>query len=106
MPYREHKVKRIYFRIGEVCEKINKRLELSGKRAVVPSMLRFYEAFHITLRPSKYAKNGTRLYRKAEIDTITRFIRILKTKWFTLDGAVQVIKGRLEVVIKDLESGL
>ena len=99
MPYKEHRVVKVYYTIGEVIKVINVRLELRGKRVLTVSALRYYETFHSKVRASKISRNGERRYTQANVEAIARFVRIIMTRWFTLKGAVAIMSGSIEITI-------
>lgn len=101
MPYKEHKVSRVYYSIGEVIKVVNTRLGLKGKRALKKSTLMSYESRYSKLRASKISSNGWRRYTQANVESIARFVYVLRTGYFTPKGVVAIMAGSIGVTIQD-----
>ena len=82
MPYKEKKVEKLYYSIGEVAEML-----------VVPvSTIRFWENEFDILKPMKN-KKGNRLFTPADIKNLKILHHLVKEEGMTLSGA----KKRLAV---------
>jgi DNA-binding transcriptional MerR regulator len=76
MPYKERKVEKLYYSIGEVSEML-----------VVPiSTLRFWENEFDILKPMKN-KKGNRLFTPADIKNLRIIHHLVKEEGMTLAGA-------------------
>lgn len=98
MPFKEKKIEKLYYSIGEVAALFE----------VAPSLIRFWETEFDNLKPRKNSK-GNRQYSKEDIEEIELIYHLLKEKGFTISGAKEKIKqdkrkaqDRLEA-IKSLE---
>ncbi len=76
MPYKEKKVEKLYYSIGEVAEML-----------VVPvSTIRFWENEFDILKPMKN-KKGNRLFTQADIKNLRILHHLVKDEGMTLSGA-------------------
>jgi len=76
MPYKERKVEKLYYSIGEVAEML-----------VVPvSTIRFWENEFDILKPMKN-KKGNRLFTPADIKNLKILNHLVKEEGMTLSGA-------------------
>jgi DNA-binding transcriptional MerR regulator len=76
MPYKERKVEKLYYSIGEVAEML-----------VVPvSTIRFWENEFDILKPIKN-KKGNRLFTPADIKNLKILHHLVKEEGMTLSGA-------------------
>jgi DNA-binding transcriptional MerR regulator len=82
MPYKEKKVEKLYYSIGEVAEMLN----------VPVSTVRFWENEFDILKPMKN-KKGNRLFTPSDIKNLRIIHRLVKEEGLTLSGA----KKRLSV---------
>lgn len=80
MPYREIKVEKIFYTIGEAAEMLN----------VPVSTVRFWENEFDVLKPMKN-KKGNRLFSPADMKTLKIIHHLLKDEGITLSG----VKKRL-----------
>jgi DNA-binding transcriptional MerR regulator len=76
MPYREKKVEKLYYAIGEVAEMLN----------VPVSTVRFWENEFDILKPNKN-KKGNRLFTANDIKNLKIIHHLVKEKGMTLAGA-------------------
>ncbi len=82
MPYKEVKIEKMFYTIGEVAD-------LFGENT---SLIRFWSnTFSDIISPHKN-KKGNRLYTKADIDTLRLIYHLVKEKGMTLEGARKRIK--------------
>jgi DNA-binding transcriptional MerR regulator len=99
MPYKEVKVEKLYYSIGEVAAMFN----------VNTSLIRFWEKEFDVIRPKKN-KKGNRLFTQQDIDNFHIIYHLVKEKGMTLKGAQKKIKENKEdtehnfEIIKSLES--
>jgi DNA-binding transcriptional MerR regulator len=76
MPYKEKKVEKLYYSIGETAEML----------AVPVSTVRFWENEFDILKPMKNRK-GNRLFTQADIKNLKIIHHLLKDEGMTLSGA-------------------
>jgi DNA-binding transcriptional MerR regulator len=76
MPYKERKVEKLYYSIGEVSEMLG----------VPISTLRFWENEFDILKPMKN-KKGNRLFTPADIKNLRIIHHLVKEEGMTLSGA-------------------
>jgi DNA-binding transcriptional MerR regulator len=85
MPYREKKVEKLYYSIGEVAEMFK----------VNASLIRFWEKEFEVIKPKKN-KKGNRFFTKQDIDNIQLIYHLVKEKGLTLNGAKKKLKDNRE----------
>jgi DNA-binding transcriptional MerR regulator len=85
MPYKEKKVEKLYYSIGEVAEMLK----------VPVSTVRFWENEFEILKPSKN-KKGNRLFTAADIKNLKIIHHLLKEKGMTLAGVRKQLSGKWE----------
>jgi DNA-binding transcriptional MerR regulator len=83
MPYKETKVEKLYYAIGEVAEMLN----------VPVSTVRFWENEFDILKPMKN-KKGNRLFTQADLRNLKIIYHLLKEEGMTLDGARKKLSGK------------
>jgi DNA-binding transcriptional MerR regulator len=83
MPYKETKVEKLYYAIGEVAEMLN----------VPVSTVRFWENEFDILKPMKN-KKGNRLFTQADVRNLKIIHHLLKEEGMTLDGARKKLSGK------------
>jgi DNA-binding transcriptional MerR regulator len=88
MPYKERKVEKLYYAIGEVATMFD----------VNTSLIRFWEKEFGIIKPKKN-KKGNRLFTKADIDNFKRIFILVKEKGYTLDGAKKELKGNKSATV-------
>lgn len=76
--------KRLYYKIGEAC----KRLDIQ------PYVLRYWETEFSQLAPSK-SKSGQRVYTEGELAIIRRIKELLYEEGFTIAGAKKKLEAEL-----------
>ena len=85
MDHSRHEVRgipdKLYFKIGEVSEIVG----------VDPHVLRYWESEFKMIRPQR-ASSRQRLYRKDDIENLTRIRELLYGHGFTIVGARQALK--------------
>jgi len=82
----EDEVKKLYFTIGEVSERLNLNI----------SQIRFWEKEFSQLKISKTA-GGTRKYSHSDIDILRLIHKLLKEQGYTLEGAKEKLKHDKEL---------
>ncbi len=85
MPYKEKKVEKLYYSIGEVAEMFQ----------VNPSLIRFWEKEFDIIKPKKN-KKGNRFFTVQDIDNFRLIYHLVKEKGLTLQGARKKIKENKE----------
>jgi len=85
MPYKEKKVEKLYYSIGEVAAMFN----------VNPSLIRFWEKEFDIIKPKKN-KKGNRFFTVQDIDNFRLIYYLVKEKGLTLQGARKKIKDNRE----------
>jgi len=99
MPYKETKVEKLYYSIGEVAAMFN----------VNTSLIRFWEKEFDIIKPKKN-KKGNRLFTQSDIDNFHIIYHLVKEQGMTLKGAQKKMKENKEdtehnfEIIKSLES--
>ncbi len=83
MPYKEVKVEKVYYSIGEVA----------GMLDVPVSTVRFWENEFNILKPMKN-KKGNRLFTKTDIKNLKIIHHLLKEEGMTLSGVKKRISGK------------
>jgi DNA-binding transcriptional MerR regulator len=83
MPYKEKKVEKLFYSIGEVAEILNVRI----------STVRFWENEFDILKPRKN-KKGNRLFLPEDLRNLRIIHHLVKEKGMTLAGAKKQIKDR------------
>jgi DNA-binding transcriptional MerR regulator len=81
MPYKEPKIEKLYYSIGEVAGMFN----------VNASLIRFWEKEFQIIKPQKN-KKGNRLFTKDDIDNFHIIYHLVKEKGMTLKGAQKKMK--------------
>ena len=92
MPYKEPKIEKIFFQIGEVAVMFG----------VNQSLIRFWEKEFDILKLKKN-KKGNRLFTKQDIENIRLIFHLVKERGMTLRGAKQKLKNNIELTSKNFE---
>jgi len=92
MPYKEPKIEKLYYAIGEVAEMFN----------VNTSLIRFWEKEFDIIKPHKN-KKGNRLFTPQDIDNFHLIFHLVKENGMTLKGAKKKLKENREGTINDFE---
>jgi DNA-binding transcriptional MerR regulator len=92
MPYKEAKVEKLYYSIGEVANMFN----------VNTSLIRFWEKEFDIIRPKKN-KKGNRLFTQKDIDNFHIIFHLVKEKGMTLKGAKKKLSENREDTEHNLE---
>ncbi len=85
-------VKKLYYSIGEVSE-------ITSLKQYV---LRYWETEFVQLKPAKNSA-GNRNYRKSDIDLILEIKDLLYKRHFTIKGAKQYLKDKVNHPVKKKE---
>ena len=96
MAYKEKKIEKKYYSIGEVAAQLS----------VSTSLIRFWENEFDTIKPKKNRK-GNRQFTVEDIENVKLIYHLVKEKGFTLKGAKDVLKngqGDLKERIKLVDS--
>ncbi len=83
MPYKDKKIEKIYYRIGEVAEMFD----------VNTSLIRFWEKEFTVIKPHKNNK-GDRLFTVKDIENLKVIYHLVKEKGYTLQGAKDVLRNK------------
>jgi DNA-binding transcriptional MerR regulator len=92
VPYKEPKIEKLYYSIGEVSE-------LFG---VNPSLIRFWEKEFDILKPHKN-KKGNRLFTPQDIENLRLIHHLVKERGMTLKGAQLKLKQNREELDNNFE---
>jgi len=92
MPYKDKKVEKLFYTIGEVAEMFS----------VNTSLIRFWEREFDIIQPKKN-KKGNRLFTKEDIDNFHIIYHLVKERGMTLKGAQKKLKDNREDTINNLE---
>jgi DNA-binding transcriptional MerR regulator len=92
MPYKERKVEKVYYSIGEVAEMFD----------VNTSLIRFWEKEFDIIKPKKN-KKGNRLFTKQDIDNFHIIYHLVKERGMTLKGVQKKLKENREDTIHNFE---
>jgi len=92
MPYKEPKIEKLYYTIGEVAEMFK----------VNTSLIRFWEKEFDIIKPHKN-KKGNRLFTPQDIENFHLIFYLVKEKGMTLKGAQKKLKENREDTINNFE---
>lgn len=92
MPYKEKKVEKLYYSIGEVAEMFG----------VNTSLIRFWEKEFDIIKPKKN-KKGNRFFTHQDIDNFHLIFHLVKERGMTLSGAKKKLKENKEDAINNFE---
>lgn len=81
MPYKEKKIEKLYYSIGEVAEMFK----------VNTSLIRYWEKEFAIIKPKKN-KKGNRFFTQADIENFHLIFHLVKERGMTLKGAKQKLK--------------
>ncbi|HQH40335.1 MAG: MerR family transcriptional regulator [Bacteroidales bacterium] len=85
MPYKETRIEKVYYSIGEVAEMFH----------VKPSLIRYWEKEFDILKPHKNNK-GTRFFTREDIRNFHLIYHLVKERGMTIKGARQKLKENRE----------
>lgn len=92
MPYREKKIEKLYYSIGEVADMFN----------VNTSLIRYWEKEFDIIHPQKN-KKGNRLFTPADIDNFHIIYHLVKERGMTLKGAKKKMSENKDDAIQNFE---
>jgi DNA-binding transcriptional MerR regulator len=92
MPYKETKVEKLYYSIGEVAKIFN----------VNTSLIRFWEKEFDIIKPKKN-KKGNRFFTKQDIDHFHLIYHLVKERGMTLSGAKRKLKENKDDTLNNFE---
>jgi len=92
MPYKEQKIEKLYYTIGEVAAMFD----------VKTSLIRFWEKEFDIIKP-KRNKKGNRLFTKQDVENFYIIYHLVKERGMTLDGAKKKMKDNKEDTINNFE---
>ena len=92
MPYKETKIVKLYYTIGEVAEMFK----------VNTSLIRFWEKEFDIIKPHKN-KKGNRLFTPKDIENFHLIFHLVKEKGMTLSGASKKLKENKEDTVNNFE---
>ena len=90
MPYKEFKIEKLYYPIGEVAAMFD----------VSTSLVRYWEKEFDILKPRKN-KKGNRLFTPTDIENLKIIYHLVKERGFTLEGAKQKLKENKEDTVQN-----
>jgi len=92
MPYKEKRVEKLYYTIGEVAEMFN----------VNPSLIRYWEKEFDIIKPKKN-KKGNRFFTIEDIENFHVIYYLVKELGLTLKGAQKKLKENKESTLNNFE---
>nr|WP_319401497.1 MerR family transcriptional regulator [uncultured Carboxylicivirga sp.] len=92
MPYKEKKVEKLYYSIGEVADMFE----------VNTSLIRFWEKEFDVIKPHKN-KKGNRMFTPKDIENFHLIYHLVKEKGMTLKGAQKKLKENRDDTVHDFE---
>ncbi len=92
MPYKEYKVEKLYYSIGEVAEMFD----------VNTSLIRFWEKEFDIIKPKKN-KKGNRMFTNKDIENFHIIYYLVKERGMTLNGAKKKLKENKEDTVNNFE---
>lgn len=92
MAYKEKKIEKLYYTIGEVA----------GMFDVNTSLIRFWENEFDIIKP-KRNKKGNRLFTKQDVENFYIIFHLVKERGLTLDGAKKKMKDNKDDTINNFE---
>lgn len=92
MPYKEQKIEKLYYSIGEVAKIFE----------VNTSLIRFWEKEFDIIKPHKN-KKGNRLFTPKDIDNFHLIYHLVKERGMTLKGAQKKLKENKESTENNFE---
>ena len=92
MPYKEPKVEKLFYSIGEVAQMFK----------VNTSLIRFWEKEFDIIKPKKN-KKGNRLFTREDIDNFHIIYHLVKERGMTLKGAQKKMSENKDDAIHNLE---
>ncbi len=92
MPYKEQKIERLFYSIGEVAAMFE----------VNTSLIRFWEKEFDIIKPHKN-KKGNRLFTPKDVENFHLIFHLVKEKGLTLKGAQKKLKENHDDTVNNFE---
>ncbi len=92
MPYKEQKIEKLFYTIGEVADMFK----------VNTSLIRYWEREFDIIKPQRN-KKGNRLFTKKDVDNFYIIYNLVKERKMTLDGAKKKLHDNKEDTINNIE---
>ena len=92
MPYKEQKIEKLFYTIGEVAEMFD----------VNTSLIRYWEREFDNIKPQRN-KKGNRLFTKNDVDNFYIIYHLVKERGLTLEGAKRKLHDNREDTINNFE---
>jgi len=92
MPYKDKRIEKLYYSIGEVADMFE----------VNVSLLRFWEKEFDILKPKKN-KKGNRMFTNKDLANLKIIYHLVKERGYTLEGAKKKLKENKEDTINNIE---
>lgn len=92
MPYKENKIEKVYYSIGELAKMFN----------VKTSLIRYWEKEFDIIKPHKN-KKGNRLFTQEDIDNFHIIYHLVKERGLTLKGAKMKLKENREDTVNNFQ---
>ncbi|UCG26751.1 MAG: MerR family transcriptional regulator [Bacteroidales bacterium] len=92
MPYKEKKIEKLYYSIGEVAAMFK----------VNTSLIRYWEKEFDIIKPQKN-KKGNRLFTKEDIENFHLIYHLVKERGLTLKGAKMKLKENKEDTLNNFK---
>lgn len=92
MPYKEKKIEKLFYTIGEVAEMFG----------VNTSLIRYWEKEFDIIKPQRN-KKGNRLFTKNDVDNFFIIYHLVKERGLTLEGAKRKLHDNREDTINNFE---
>ena len=93
MPYKEPKIEKVFYTIGEVAEMFS----------VNTSLIRFWDKEFSTLKPTKN-KKGNRLFTPQDLEHFRLIYHLVKEKGMTIKGARFLLQNNREGTANTFEA--
>ena len=92
MPYKEKKIEKLFYPIGEVAQMFD----------VSVSSIRYWEKEFDILKPKKN-KKGNRMFTKKDVENLRIIYHLTKERGFTLEGAKKKLRENKVDTIDNVE---
>lgn len=92
MPYKEKKVEKLFYSIGEIAEMFN----------VNTSLIRYWEREFDVIKPRKN-KKGNRFFTSEDIENFHLIYNLVKERGMTLKGAKKKLKENREDAVNNFQ---
>ncbi|HDJ34391.1 MAG TPA: MerR family transcriptional regulator [Bacteroidetes bacterium] len=93
MPYKEPKVEKVFYTIGEVAEMFH----------VNTSLIRYWEKEFDIIKPKKN-KKGNRLFTPQDVENFHLIYHLVKEKGMTLKGARKKLRENREDTVNNFQA--